>query len=87
MAQECRAQVIYFSSQRVLAEGAFITDDIIYFVLDNKITPICRVDEIALRGRHNLENILCAVAVAVIAGTKVESIRDILKTFTRSLIV
>ena len=82
MAQECRAQVIYFSNQRVLAEGAFITDDIIYFVLDNKRTPICRVDEIALRGRHNLENILCAVAVAVIAGTKVESIRDILKTFT-----
>ena len=82
MAQECPARVIYFSSRQVLPEGAFIKDDLIYFVMDNKVLPICPVHEVSLRGQHNLENILCATAVAAIAGVKVETIRDILKTFT-----
>ncbi|MDD2373627.1 MAG: UDP-N-acetylmuramoyl-L-alanine--D-glutamate ligase [Syntrophomonadaceae bacterium] len=82
MAQECPARVIYFSSQRVLPEGAFIKDNLIYFVMDDKVLPICPVHEVSLRGQHNLENILGAVAVAAIAGAKVETIRDILKTFT-----
>ena len=82
MAQECPARVICFSNRRVLPEGAFIKEGLIYFVMDNKALPICQVHELSLRGRHNLENILCAVAVAAIAGAKVESIRDTLKTFT-----
>lgn len=81
MARECPARVIYFSNQRVLPEGAFIKDNLIYFVMDNKVMPICPVHEVSLRGQHNLENILCAVAVAAIAGVKVESIQDTLKTF------
>lgn len=82
MAKDCPARIVYFSSQRVLGEGAFIKDGLIYFVLDNKVMPICSVQEVFLRGQHNLENILCAVAVAAIAGAKAESIRDTLKTFT-----
>ncbi len=81
MAKECPARVIYFSSQRFLEEGAFIKDGLIYFVLDNKVMPICSIQEVFLRGQHNLENILCAVAVAAIAGAKVESIQETLKTF------
>ncbi len=81
MAQECPARVIYFSSKRVLPEGAFIKDGLIYFVLDDKVMPICPVEEVFLRGQHNLENILCAVAVAAIAGAKVESIQETLRTF------
>ncbi|HBQ25405.1 MAG TPA: UDP-N-acetylmuramoyl-L-alanine--D-glutamate ligase, partial [Syntrophomonas sp.] len=81
MAKECPARVIYFSSQRSLEEGAFIKDGLIYFVLDNKVMPICSIQEVFLRGQHNLENILCAVAVAAIAGAKVESIQETLKTF------
>lgn len=82
MVQECPARVIYFSNRQVLPEGAFIKDDLIYFVMDNKVLPICPVHELSLRGQHNLENILCAVAIAIIAGTKIESIRDTLKNFT-----
>lgn len=82
IAKECPARAVYFSSQRVLSEGAFVKDGLIYFVLDNKVMPICSIQEVFLRGQHNLENILCAVAVAVIAGAKVESIQETLKTFT-----
>lgn len=82
IAKECPARVIYFSSQRILDEGAFIKDGLIYFALNNKVIPISPVEEVFLRGQHNLENILCAVAVAVIAGVKVESIQETLKAFT-----
>jgi UDP-N-acetylmuramoylalanine--D-glutamate ligase len=82
MAKDCPARVVYFSNQRVLSEGAFIKDNLIYFVLDNKVMPICPVNEVFLRGQHNLENILCAVAVAVLAGVEIKTIKEILQTFT-----
>lgn len=81
MAEVCPARVVYFSAERVLNEGAFVKGDVIYFALDQKVKEICPVKEVSLRGKHNLENILCAVAVAAIAGAKTESIRETLKTF------
>lgn len=81
MAEVCPARVVYFSTERVLEEGAFVRDSMIYFALDHKVEAICPVKEVSLRGKHNLENILCAVAVAAIGGAKTESIRDTLKTF------
>ncbi|MGS0764229.1 UDP-N-acetylmuramoyl-L-alanine--D-glutamate ligase [Syntrophomonas curvata] len=81
MAELCPARIVYFSTERVLKEGAFVRDDLIYFAFDQQAKTICSVDEVSLRGKHNLENILCAVAVAAIAGAKTESIRETLKTF------
>ena len=82
MVKDCPARVVYFSNQQVLSEGAFIKDNLIYFVLDNKVMPICPVNEVFLRGQHNLENILCAVAVAVLAGVEIKTIKEMLQTFT-----
>jgi len=82
MAETCPARVVYFSTERVLDEGAYVKDDIIYFALEGRVKTICPVKEVSLRGRHNLENILCAVGMAVIAGARTESIQETLKTFT-----
>jgi UDP-N-acetylmuramoylalanine--D-glutamate ligase len=37
---------------------------------------------IALPGKHNLENILCAVAAALLSGTSLEAIQTVLQTFS-----
>jgi len=82
LAKKCPARVVYFSTEHVLEEGAFVKDNYICMVLDGRIQVICPVNEVLLRGKHNLENILCSVAVAVIAGVKTESIAKTLKTFS-----
>jgi UDP-N-acetylmuramoylalanine--D-glutamate ligase len=82
MAEICPARVVYFSTERVLDEGAYVKDDMICFAFGGRVDAICPIREVSLRGRHNLENILCAVAMAVMAGARTESIRETLKTFT-----
>ncbi len=81
MAEFCPSQVIFFSSERILEEGAFVEDGTITVRLNSKRQPICPVAELLLRGRHNLENILCAVLMAYIGGAQTEAIRLALKTF------
>lgn len=43
---------------------------------------ICAVDDIALPGQHNVENVLAATAVAAECGIDAESIRSVVTTFT-----
>lgn len=57
--------------------GAYIRKDIIYF---NK-TPIMPVDEVGLIGSKNLENVLCAISVAMVAGIKSKVIRSTIVEF------
>jgi UDP-N-acetylmuramoylalanine--D-glutamate ligase len=44
--------------------------------------PYLPLDCILLPGKHNLENILCAMAAAILSGCQVESIQSVLETFT-----
>lgn len=81
MAARCPARVFFFSGVRILEEGAFVRDGIITIVSNNKTQPVCRVDELLLRGKHNLENVLCAVLMSVIAGVNPEVIRKALLDF------
>lgn len=73
-----RAKIIPFSTKESLSDGAFVDGEWIVFN-DEKII---RVDEIALPGMHNLENVLSATAAAVLAGTDRASIVQVLKEFT-----
>ena len=81
MASRCRPRVVFFSTDRVLKEGAFIQNKQIIVAIDDQKTEICKVDEVLLRGKHNLENILCAAAMAFVAGVKPDIIRKSLLSF------
>ncbi|WP_223596012.1 UDP-N-acetylmuramoyl-L-alanine--D-glutamate ligase [Neobacillus bataviensis] len=78
IARQSKAKIIPFSTQKELAEGAFIRDGWIYFN-DEKVMAI---DQIALPGVHNLENILCAMAAAKLSGVENKAIQEVLRTFT-----
>lgn len=73
-----KAEKIYFSTKMVLEKGASIIDGAIYY--NNE--KIMDTDSIALPGKHNLENILCAVIAAKVSGVGNEEIEEVLKTFT-----
>jgi len=82
LASRCPAKVLFFSTDRILEEGAFIKNNKIMVVTDEVNTEICEVSDILLRGKHNLENVLCASMMAILAGIDSKSIRQTLMTFT-----
>ncbi|WP_226674322.1 UDP-N-acetylmuramoyl-L-alanine--D-glutamate ligase [Rossellomorea aquimaris] len=72
-----KAQVILFSTQKVVQGGAYIKDRAIYF----KEERVVELDSIVLPGAHNLENILCAVVACKIYSVSNDSIKKVLSTF------
>nr|WP_247739223.1 UDP-N-acetylmuramoyl-L-alanine--D-glutamate ligase [Bacillus sp. 165] len=72
-----KAKKIYFSTSKVLQDGACIKNGALYF----KGEEIIKVQDIALPGKHNLQNILAALCVVKLWGTPNEAIESVLQTF------
>jgi len=64
-----------------IKEGVSIVDGSLRVCRGGKRKVICRVDEIALRGVHNLENVMAAVTVAINRGIGMGSIKSALADF------
>ncbi|MEQ8200146.1 MAG: UDP-N-acetylmuramoyl-L-alanine--D-glutamate ligase [Syntrophomonadaceae bacterium] len=77
-----RARVVFFSTDRELADGFFIDKGSIFFAQNGTRRLISTLAGVRLRGKHNLENILCAVAMAWSAGVGEETIGRSLRSFT-----
>ncbi len=73
----CEAQLIPFSLQTVV-DGAYVQANTVFF----KEEPIISVDEILLKGNHNLQDVLGAVAVCKLYGCRTEAMVTVLKRFT-----
>ena len=58
---ECKVR--YFSTDRPLEKGVWIEDGKIVASLEGEQETICSLSDVKLRGRHNLENILCAIGI------------------------
>jgi len=65
----------------VLAEGVWVEKGQIVANLFGQKLTICPIREIAIKGKHNLENALAAVTVTLLCGVAPESIAHTLKTF------
>ena len=81
LAGRTRAQVFWFSRKTQVERGAFVRDGRIFFRAPAGEQEIMPVAEIRLKGGHNVENVLAAVAVGVLLGCKPESIRAAVRNF------
>ena len=82
-AQGLRAHVVWFSVQRELEEGLLLRNehgDLVSRTIDGERTLLTR-DEMHLRGRHNVENVLAALAAGLAAGCAPDSMRETIKSF------
>ncbi|MEH7110831.1 UDP-N-acetylmuramoyl-L-alanine--D-glutamate ligase [Neobacillus niacini] len=77
VAEHSLATTIPFSTKKVLNEGAYLSEGYICFNGEK----VMLVEEIALPGTHNLENILSAMAAAKLTGVSNEAIQNVLRTF------
>ena len=78
--QSC-GKVIFFSQKHKLEEGVYLDGNQVMLKLDGQSVYICNADEIAIKGKHNLENAMGAIAFAYLSGVSAEDIRDVLMSF------
>lgn len=81
MADQCPAQVWFFSQYQTFDSGVYLEDGRIIIKSGGGAYLVCRQDEVLLRGRHNMENILCATGMAFCCGVSAEVIGSALRTF------
>jgi UDP-N-acetylmuramoylalanine--D-glutamate ligase len=80
-AQRAGAQAFWFSRTRNIAEGTFVRDGRVIFRRDGSDYEVMPVAEIALRGSHNLENVLAAICAAALMGCESADIRSAVRDF------
>ena len=74
------SSVIPFSKYRKFERGIFLDNGKIIAVLDER-EEICSLDELKIRGEHNIDNAMAAVAVSMIMGIPALAIREALRKF------
>lgn len=76
-AEKSNAKKIPFSTNGKMDNGISADEKAIYWNGEH----ILNREEIALPGKHNLENILCAVAASLLHGCALSAIKEVLATF------
>jgi UDP-N-acetylmuramoylalanine--D-glutamate ligase len=80
-AKGLRAHVTLFSTRRELEEGLILRGrDLISRTREGE-RVLMRRDEMQLRGLHNVENVLAALAAGLACGASVESMRETVRNF------
>lgn len=81
MAQRAKSTICFFSSSQELEEGAFVKDGQLVIRWHGMLHAICKVDEMQIKGAHNIENALAAVSLAFLAGGDTVKMAQVLKDF------
>jgi len=68
-------------SARGTANGAFVKDGSIFVAAQGRAREAARVDDILLKGSHNVENVLASCLAGALAGADVRSMRSALGKF------
>jgi UDP-N-acetylmuramoylalanine--D-glutamate ligase len=75
-----KARVVKFSTKRELQSGLFLRGQEL-IVRNDEDRVVIRADEMKLRGLHNVENVLAALAAGLAAGASIESMHQTVKNF------
>ncbi len=81
-ATTCPAQPVLFSRGEVPGDGAFVREGRIVVRMGAAEEPVCGVGDLQVRGAHNLENALCATAIAALCGIAARDIGQALTGYT-----
>jgi UDP-N-acetylmuramoylalanine--D-glutamate ligase len=80
-ARGLRAHIAFFSTKRELEEGLFLRGRELVSRTREGERVLMRRDEMQLRGLHNVENVLAALAAGLACGASVESMRETVRNF------
>ncbi|WP_158735452.1 UDP-N-acetylmuramoyl-L-alanine--D-glutamate ligase [Alteribacillus sp. YIM 98480] len=77
LAEKSKAQLIPFSVSKWVSTGACVQNGSLYFQ-NKEVLPL---SEAALPGKHNQENMLAAIAGAMLHGASLSAVREVLRNF------
>lgn len=82
MAEDCHADVVFFSRKDKFERGIYLDDDN-NIIVNNEIEEIAllKADQLSLPGGHNLENCMAAIGLTLALGVEIEVLVKVLKTF------
>lgn len=78
---EINSNIIWFSVNTRLDRGIFVEDGKIIINLDGTPIEFIATDKLLLKGKHNLENILGGLAIAIAMGVPIEKTKVAIKEF------
>jgi len=78
---DLRAQPVMFSRLAPSGCGAFVRGDRVFFRSPEGEKDLFPVGAVALKGAHNLENVLAASAMAILAGAPPEGLEENIRRF------
>jgi UDP-N-acetylmuramoylalanine--D-glutamate ligase len=81
LAFDLPARRIGFGLGELATEGCWLQGDQITLRLDGHDTPVVAAGQVRLRGRHNLQNVAAACAIAAVAGTPPQAMAQVARTF------
>ena len=83
MASRAKSRIFWFSAKRVVRQGAFVHEGAIVYRASEQAAPefILKLENIPLKGYHNVENVLAAVCAARLAGVAPDAIREAVEAF------
>lgn len=73
--------VIFFSSKRVLEKGLYLKEEDIYYTDGAATEKVINVNDLNILGKHNYENVMAAVGMALSVGVPMDKIVEVLKRF------
>jgi UDP-N-acetylmuramoylalanine--D-glutamate ligase len=81
LADRTRAQLFWFSRRQEVERGVFVRGSAIFFRDGQREKEIMPLQELPLKGAHNVENALAGVLVGALVGCAPEQIRKAVRNF------
>jgi UDP-N-acetylmuramoylalanine--D-glutamate ligase len=81
MGKGLKAQLRWFSRKAEVDSGAFVRGDHILYADSRGECEIMPLADVPLKGAHNVENVLAAVAIGMIVGAEPARIREAVRNF------
>lgn len=79
--KEVKSNIIWFSIKEKLTKGIYIEDEYIVINDGEKKEKLMAYDELKILGKHNLENALGCIGVALAMDINLHTIKEVLSTF------
>lgn len=70
-----------FSLEKSLSNGCFLEEDWIVYAKDNEEEDVCKINDMSLKGEHNLMNSMAVISIAMDIGIDKDTIKNGLQTF------
>ncbi len=81
MAKRIPSRIMYFSSERTLQNGLYLEGDNIICAIQGEPQIFCNINELHLLGKHNYENVMAALGMALSLNIPLDVIRKAVLNF------